>query len=61
MAATRQWRAARRAQRGQRRLTGGTHLSAFSELKLPQMKIIQNKYLRIEKFIEKIVEVGNQI
>jgi hypothetical protein len=43
VAATRQWRAARRARRGQRRLTGGTHLLAFSELKLPRTKIAQNK------------------
>jgi hypothetical protein len=32
-----------RARRGQRRLTGGTHSSAFFELKLPRTKITQNK------------------
>jgi hypothetical protein len=36
MAAMRQQRAARRAQHGQRRLTGGTHSSVFSELKITQ-------------------------
>jgi hypothetical protein len=43
VAATRQRRDARRAQRGQRHLAGGTHSSAFSELKLPRTKIAQNK------------------
>jgi hypothetical protein len=43
VAATRQWRVARQAQHRQRRLTGGTQLSVFFELKLPRTKIAQNK------------------
>jgi hypothetical protein len=43
MAATRQRRAARQARRGAWCLTGGTHSSAFFELKFTRMKIVQNK------------------
>jgi hypothetical protein len=41
VAATWQRRAAERARRGQRRLTGGTHSSAFSELKLTGRKSLK--------------------